>query len=156
MHQQPRATEHPLALNRASRSGQRFEVSGNTVSFMRDRDESAKTLALYRLEVACAAHLIFPGATLRFRRDGQHLLVPVFVGALELLEDRCVLQPEVRVLGLVLGEVREVLGAARANVLPVALAGRHHVLGAPEHLALDFRYLSAQYWKQIDAVRRIR
>ena len=34
MHQQPRATEHPLALNRASRSGQRSGVSGCTVSFM--------------------------------------------------------------------------------------------------------------------------
>src|SRR5437899_3771061 len=34
MHQQPRATEHPLALNKASRSGQRFGVSGWTVSSM--------------------------------------------------------------------------------------------------------------------------
>src|SRR6266849_1476912 len=36
MHQQPRATEHPLALNKASRSGQRSRVSGCTVSFMED------------------------------------------------------------------------------------------------------------------------
>src|SRR5258708_26409918 len=34
MHQQPRATEHPLALNTASRSGQRSRVSGCTASFM--------------------------------------------------------------------------------------------------------------------------
>src|SRR6266496_3123324 len=37
MHQQPRATEHPLALNTASRSGQRSGVSGWTVSFMAQR-----------------------------------------------------------------------------------------------------------------------
>src|SRR5882672_6372576 len=34
MHQQPRATEHPLALNSASMSGQRSGVRGRTVSFM--------------------------------------------------------------------------------------------------------------------------
>src|SRR5436190_9252080 len=37
MHQQPRATEHPFALNTASRSGQRSRVRGRTVSFMADR-----------------------------------------------------------------------------------------------------------------------
>src|SRR5260221_7772000 len=34
MHQQPRATEHPLALNSVSMSGQRSGVRGRTVSFM--------------------------------------------------------------------------------------------------------------------------
>src|SRR5712691_240245 len=34
MHQQPRATEQPLALKIASRSGQRSGVRGRTVSFI--------------------------------------------------------------------------------------------------------------------------
>lgn len=45
MHQQPRATEHPRALNTASRSGQRSGVRGAIVRFIGIAVRIAVTLA---------------------------------------------------------------------------------------------------------------
>src|SRR5260221_1745976 len=55
MHQQPRATEHPLALNTASRSGQRSRVRGRTVSFM----ERPSLLPASRVSRLGTGHLVY-------------------------------------------------------------------------------------------------
>src|SRR5215510_14839661 len=94
-------------------------------------------LASDELQRLRAVHIVSISSAADLWWDRQHLLVPILVGALELLEDCRMLQSKIRILRLVLGEVGEVLAAAPTHVLPVALARSRHVLRSPEDRALE-------------------